>query len=82
MLPSAFDYGPFDDSRDRIHTHGVDEEEDGIESLSSDPAYTSRVTSDYSQPLEMANESSSRPSSRPGSTLLVAGASSSTNKAR
>ena len=81
MLPSAFDYDPFDDSRDRIHTHGVDEEEDSIESLSSDPAYTSRV-SDYFQLLEMANESSSRPSSPPGPTLLGAGMGSSTNNAR
>ena len=81
VLPSAFDYDPFDDSGGRIHTHDEDEEEDGIESLSSDPAYTSRM-SDYFQLLEMASESSSRPSSRPGSTLLGAGTSSSTNDAR
>ena len=81
VLPSAFYYDPFNDSRDRIHTHGVDEEEDGIESLSSDPAYTSRV-SDYFQLPEMANKSSSRPSSPPGPTLLGAGTSSSNNNAR
>ena len=81
MLPSAFDYDPFDDLRDRIHTHGVDEEEDSIKSLSSDPAYTSRM-SDYFQLLEMANKSSSRPSSLPGPTLLGAGMSSSTNNVR
>ena len=81
VLPSAFNYDPFDDSRDMIHTHGVDEEEDSIEPLSSDPAYTSHV-SDYFQLLEMANESSSRPSSPPGPTLLGAGMSSSTNDAR
>ena len=81
VLPSAFDYDPFDDSGGRIHTHDEDEEEDGIESLSSDPAYTSPM-SDYFQLLEMANESSSRPSSPPGPTLLGAGTSSSTNNAR
>ncbi|EDR06625.1 uncharacterized protein LACBIDRAFT_299595 [Laccaria bicolor S238N-H82] len=81
VLPSAFDYDPFDDSGDRIHSHDEDEEEEGIESLSSDPAYTSRV-SDYFQLLEIANESSSRPSSPPGPTLLGASASSSTNNAR
>ena len=63
VLPSVFDYDLFDDLGGRIHTHDEDEEEDGIESLSSDPAYTSRVTSDYFQLLEMAKESSSRPSS-------------------
>ena len=59
----------------------MDKDEEGIKSLSSDPAYTSRV-SDYFQLLEMANESSSRPSSPPGPTLLGAGTSSSTNDAR
>ena len=81
MLSSAFDYDPFDNSGGRIHTHDEDEEEGGIESLSSDPAYTSCV-SDYFQLLEMANKSSSRPSSPPGPTLLGAGTSSSTNNAR
>ena len=83
VLPTAFDYDPFNDSGGgRIHMHDEDEEEDGIKSLSSNAAYTSCVTLDYFQPLEMANESSSRPSSRPRSTLLVAGASSSTNNMR
>ena len=76
-----FDYDPFDDSGGRIHTHDADEDEEGIESLSSDPAYTSRV-SDYFQLLEMANESSSRPSSPPGPTFLGAGTGSSTNDVR